>query len=104
MADIVLRDLADETKEKLRQRAASNRRSMNAELRDIVSTALAQPRTASRAEFKQLAADIRPFFCCSKCKVMPMISIRLRDVALYGLEWLGSGDSASLTWDVHAQP
>ena len=59
MADIVLRDLADETKEKLRQRAASNRRSMNAELRDIVSTALAQPRTASRAEFKQLAADIR---------------------------------------------
>ena len=32
---------------------------MNAELRDIVSTALAQPRTASRAEFKQLAADIR---------------------------------------------
>ena len=59
MADIVLRDLADETKEKLRQRAASNRRSMNAELRDIVSTALAQPRTASRAVFKQLAADIR---------------------------------------------
>ena len=59
MADIVLRDLADETKEKLRQRAASNRRSMNAELRDIVSTALAQPRTASRAEFKQPAADIR---------------------------------------------
>ena len=59
MADIVLRDLADETKEKLRQRAAGNRRSMNAELRDIVSTALAQPRTASRAEFKQLAADIR---------------------------------------------
>ena len=59
MADIVLRDLADETKEKLRQRAATNRRSMNAELRDIVSTALAQPRTASRAEFKQLAADIR---------------------------------------------
>ena len=59
MTDIVLRDLADETKEKLRQRAASNRRSMNAELRDIVSTALAQPRTASRAEFKQLAADIR---------------------------------------------
>ena len=76
MADIVLRDLADETKEKLRQRAASNRRSMNAELRDIVSTALAQPRTASRAEFKQLAADIRrsaraerkphPKTCCAK--------------------------------------
>ena len=59
MADIVLRDLADETKEKLRQRAASNRRSMNAELRVIVTTALAQPQSASRAEFKQLAADIR---------------------------------------------
>jgi len=59
MADIVLRNLEDELKEKLRQRAASNQRSMNAELREIVSAALAQPRRSSRAELKKLAADIR---------------------------------------------
>ena len=41
MADIVLRNLDDATKEKLRLRAASNQRSMNAELLEIVSTALA---------------------------------------------------------------
>ena len=33
MADIVLRNLEDDLKEKLRLRAASNQRSMNAELR-----------------------------------------------------------------------
>ena len=59
MADIVLRNLEDDLKEKLRRRAASNQRSMNAELREIVSTALAQPRRSSRAELKALAADIR---------------------------------------------
>jgi antitoxin FitA len=60
MADIVLRNLQDELKEKLRQRAARNQRSMNAELRDIVSAALQQPRQGgSRAELKKLAADIR---------------------------------------------
>ncbi|MDP1649437.1 MAG: Arc family DNA-binding protein [Rubrivivax sp.] len=59
MADIVLRNLEDGLKEKLRQRAASNQRSMNAELREIVSAALAQPRRSSRADLKKLAADIR---------------------------------------------
>ena len=59
MADIVLRNLDDHTKEKLRQRAASNRRSMNAELREIVISALAQPGHSSRAGLKKLAADIR---------------------------------------------
>ena len=43
MADIVLRDLDDQLKEKLRRRAASNRRSMNAELREIVRAALTAP-------------------------------------------------------------
>ena len=47
MADIVLRNLEDEIKEKLRRRAASNQRSMNAEPREIVSAALAQPRSSS---------------------------------------------------------
>ena len=32
---------------------------MNAELREIVSAALAQPRRSSRADLKKLAADIR---------------------------------------------
>ena len=59
MADIVLRNLEDDLKEKLRLRAASNQRSMNAELREIVSTALAQPRRSSRADLKKLATDIR---------------------------------------------
>ena len=59
MADIVLRNLADDLKEKLRLRAARNQRSMNAELREIVSSALAQPRRGSRTELKKLAADIR---------------------------------------------
>ena len=59
MADIVLRNLDDELKEKLRQRAARNQRSMNAELREIVSAALAQPRRGSPADLKKLAADIR---------------------------------------------
>ena len=59
MADIVLRNLEDDLKEKLRRRAASNQRSMNAELREIVSSALAQPRRTSPVDLKQLAADIR---------------------------------------------
>ena len=59
MADIVLRNLEDDLKEKLRQRAARNQRSMNAELREIVSTALARPRPTSPVDLKQLAADIR---------------------------------------------
>jgi plasmid stability protein len=59
MADIVLRNLDDDLKEKLRQRAAGNQRSMNAELREIVSIALTQPRQTNRAALKKLAADIR---------------------------------------------
>ena len=59
MGDIVLRNLEDDLKEKLRLRAASNQRSMNAELREIVSAALTQPRRGSRTDLKKLAADIR---------------------------------------------
>ena len=59
MAEIVLRNLDDDLKEELRRRAASNQRSMNAELREIVATALAQPRRSNRAELKALARDIR---------------------------------------------
>ena len=59
MADILLRDLAEDTKVNLRRRAASHQRAMNAQLRDIVSTALAQHPHSDRAALKQLAADIR---------------------------------------------
>jgi plasmid stability protein len=59
MADIVLRNLDDKLKAKLRLRAAANRRSMNAELREIVGAALTQPRRGGAAELKQLAAEIR---------------------------------------------
>ena len=59
MADIVLRNLDDGLKEELRQRAARNQRSMNAELREIVRAALRQPQSGDRAELKKLAADIR---------------------------------------------
>ena len=59
MADIVLRNLDDDLKEKLRLRAAGNQRSMNAELREIVTAALTQPQRNSRADLKKLAADIR---------------------------------------------
>lgn len=59
MADIVLRNLDDDLKEKLRQRAALHKRSMNAELREIVRTALTRPRQHSTAELRKLAAEIR---------------------------------------------
>ena len=59
MANMLLRNLEDDLKEKLRRRAARNQRSMNAELREIVSTALARPRPTSPADLMQLAADIR---------------------------------------------
>lgn len=60
MADFVLRGLDDALKDQLRARAARNRRSMNAELRELLRAAMSQPRQSSpRAELKKLAADIR---------------------------------------------
>lgn len=59
MADIVLRNLDDDLKEKLRRSAARHRRSMNAELREIVREALTQPRRGSVQTLRRLAADIR---------------------------------------------
>ena len=59
MADIVLRNLDDDLKEKLHQSAARHQRSMNAELREIVRNALSNPHRAGNAQLKKLAADIR---------------------------------------------
>jgi antitoxin FitA len=61
VADIVLRNLDEDLKERLRVRAARNSRSMNAELGEIVRLALTPPKRAStdRASLKKLASDIR---------------------------------------------
>lgn len=59
MADIVLRNLDDSLKERLRLRAARHNRSMNAELREIVREALMRPQRSTIDELKTLAADIR---------------------------------------------
>lgn len=60
MADIVLRNLDDELKQRLRERAARHGRSMSAELRAIVAEALVQPEPADPVEeFKRLAARVR---------------------------------------------
>ena len=59
MSNIVLRNLEDHLEEKLRLRAASNNRSVSAELREIVRASLSQQRHSNPAELKRLAADIR---------------------------------------------
>jgi predicted nucleic acid-binding protein/plasmid stability protein len=59
MADIVLRNLDDPLKERLRQVAASHQRSMNAEPREIVRDALTRPRPLDAAALRHLAADLR---------------------------------------------
>lgn len=62
MADFILRNLDEHLKELLRQRAARHKRSMNAELREIVRRALTTPEgesTAPGENLKALAAEIR---------------------------------------------
>ena len=59
MADIVLRNLDDELKERLRRSAAAHRRSMNAELREIVRQALDGRPTVDAPGLRQLAVEIR---------------------------------------------
>lgn len=60
MADIVLRNLDDDLKQRLRERAAKHGRSMSAELRAIVAEALMRPEPADHVEeFKRLAAKAR---------------------------------------------
>jgi plasmid stability protein len=43
LAQLIVRDLADSVKEKLRRRAARRRRSLEAEVRDILCDAVARP-------------------------------------------------------------
>lgn len=58
MANIILRDLDDELKEKLRVRASQHGQSMAAELRDIVRDALLVKKSTG-AESKRLFAELR---------------------------------------------
>ena len=58
MANIILRDLDDELKEKLRMRASQHGQSMAAELRDIVRDALVVTKS-TRADLKKLFAELR---------------------------------------------
>jgi antitoxin FitA len=59
MGDIVLRNLDEALKQSLRERAARHGRSMSAELREIVRTALSQADADPNAGFKKLAARLR---------------------------------------------
>ena len=58
MASITIRNLDDETKERLRVRAAHRRRSMEEEARNILREALAERTTSSR----NLAAAVHKRF------------------------------------------
>lgn len=57
MVDIVLKRLEPSIHDRLRARAARNRRSMAEELRQIVREAVSG--RGPRAEFKKLAAEVR---------------------------------------------
>lgn len=59
MADIILRNVDESLKQRLRERAAQHDRSMSAELREIVREALAKSEQTSNGEFKRLAAISR---------------------------------------------
>lgn len=48
MAQLIVRDLADSVKEKLRRRAARRQRSLEAEVRDILCDAVARPESNER--------------------------------------------------------
>ena len=59
MADIILRNLDESLKQMLRERAARHGRSIAAELREIVRSALVDTQQEPNAEFKRLAAISR---------------------------------------------
>jgi plasmid stability protein len=50
VATLTVRDVPDEVRDKLRIRAAENGRSMEAEVREVLSLAVASPRAADVAE------------------------------------------------------
>lgn len=56
MANVTIRNLDDEVVARLKDRAKANKRSLEAELREILSETAYRP---SREEFRKLAARIR---------------------------------------------
>ena len=48
MAQLIVRNLDDDVKDKLRHRAARRRRSLEAEVRDILAAAVARPEASGR--------------------------------------------------------
>ena len=48
MAQLIVRDLEESVKERLRRRAARRRRSLEAEVRDILRNAVARPESGER--------------------------------------------------------
>ena len=59
MATINVRQLDDEVVRRLKQRAASNNRSLEGEVRHILEGAVADARSEKRASFLRLAARLR---------------------------------------------
>ena len=56
MAQLVVRDLEESVKEKLRRRAARRRRSLEAEVRDILRDAVARPESNERRLGSRIAS------------------------------------------------
>lgn len=61
MASIVIRNLDDQTKDRLRIRAAHRRRSMEDEARNILREALAQESVSSGDLAESIASRFEPF-------------------------------------------
>lgn len=59
MATINVRRLDDEVVERLKARAAANKRSLEGEVRQILETAAKDDMEARRAEFRVLSAEFR---------------------------------------------
>ena len=61
MASILIRDLDDNVKRRLRERAARHRRSMEAEAREILTTELARAAATSPSFAEQIRARFAEF-------------------------------------------
>ena len=59
MATITVRRLDDQLVERLKERAKSNGRSMEAEVRHILSTSLEEPEDPAPIDFWECAAELR---------------------------------------------
>ena len=81
MASLLIRDLEDDVKRKLRIRAARNGRSMEAEAREILTTTVAAtaPETGLGARIRQIFADVDPDTRNAYADIMDLIVAGRRD-------------------------